>query len=214
MMKVPALRRRVFGGIDWWPSNDEKLHALVAKVQALVDDNRAVLVGVPNIEQCDLVSAKLQEEGLHHQVLDGRQDSEEAERVAPAGRPGQVTVATAVAGRGTDIKLSEIAKLAGGLHVILTEFQFSARVDRQLIGRAARQGDPGSYSIMVSAEDKLIRESRSGQGWGSVAPSLWWLRRSMRRLQQRNEKKAMQLRSKLREQEEKRGEWLPFLKQP
>lgn len=216
MMKVPALRpsRRVFGGIDWWPSNGEKFQALVAKVQALVDDNRAVLVGVPNIEQCDLVSAKLQAEGVQHQVLDGRQDSEEAERVAQAGRAGQVTVATAVAGRGTDIKLSEVAKLAGGLHVILTEFQFSARIDRQLIGRAARQGDPGSYSIMVSAEDKLMRENRSGQGWGAVAPSLWWLRQSMRRLQQRNEKKAMQLRSKLREQEEKRGEWLPFLKQP
>jgi preprotein translocase subunit SecA len=93
--------------------------------------------------------------------LNARQDAQEAEVVAQAGRSGQITVATNMAGRGTDIRLDEAARAAGGLHVILTEFHDSPRVDRQLFGRCGRQGDPGSVRVMVSTQDTLWRNGSS-----------------------------------------------------
>lgn len=91
-------------------------------------------------------------------VLNARQDQEEAAAIAQAGRSGAITVATNMAGRGTDIRLDASVESKGGLHVILTEFHESARVDRQLFGRAARQGNPGSVEAMVSLEDELFRQ--------------------------------------------------------
>jgi preprotein translocase subunit SecA len=99
----------------------------------------------------------LQGNRIEHVVLNARQDAAEADIVARAGEPRRVTVATNMAGRGTDIKLAPEVARAGGLHVILTEFHESKRIDRQLFGRCARQGDPGSHEALVSLEDELFR---------------------------------------------------------
>ena len=99
----------------------------------------------------------LREAGLEPVILNARQDRQEAEIVACAGQPGRVTVATNMAGRGTDIQLHPAVREAGGLHVILTEYHESRRIDRQLFGRAGRQGDPGSYESIVALDDELFR---------------------------------------------------------
>jgi len=117
---------------------------------------RAVLVGTRSVEGSEYLGSLLADRGLEHTVLNARQDDIEADAVAQAGLPGKVTVATNMAGRGTDIKLSDEVAETGGLHVILTEFHESARVDRQLFGRAARQGDPGTVEAIVSLQDELF----------------------------------------------------------
>src|SRR6185437_5110000 len=94
---------------------------------------------------------------LEHVVLNARQDRQEAQVVAQAGQPGRITVATNMAGRGTDIQVEPAVRVAGGLHVILTEYHEPRRIDRQLFGRAGRQGDPGSYESIVALDDELFR---------------------------------------------------------
>ena len=115
-----------------------------------------VLVGTRSVEASEQVAAEFARRGVAHVVLNARQDAEEARIVAQAGEAGRITVATNMAGRGTDIKLSAAALGAGGLHVVLTEFHESPRVDRQLFGRSGRQGDPGSVRAVVSAQDSLF----------------------------------------------------------
>jgi len=134
-----------------------------AKFQAIVDDvrrrstaNQPVLIGTRSIAESHHLSTLLKRHGIQHVVLNGLQDEEEASIVARAGKAGAVTVATNVAGRGTDIQLDEAARKTGGLHVIAAEPHVVRRVDRQLAGRAARQGDPGSCQTFVSADDRLI----------------------------------------------------------
>lgn len=129
---------------------------VAVRTAELATTGRAVLVGTRSVEGSEYLSRLLAGMGLVHTVLNARQDDIEAEAVAQAGLPGKVTVATNMAGRGTDIKLSDEVEKTGGLHVILTEFHESARVDRQLFGRAARQGDPGTVEAIVSLEDELF----------------------------------------------------------
>lgn len=117
---------------------------------------RAVLVGTRSVEASEYLGRLLDDIGLPHTVLNARQDHVEAEAVEQAGQPGKVTVATNMAGRGTDIQLSDEVTEKGGLHVILTQFHESARVDRQLFGRAACQGDPGTVEAIVSLQDELF----------------------------------------------------------
>lgn len=119
---------------------------------------RAVLVGTRSVEASEILSELLRSQDVAHTVLNARQDSEEAEAVACAGQPGSITVATNMAGRGTDIRLSPEVEAKGGLHVILTEFHESSRVDRQLFGRSARQGNPGSVQAVVSLEDEVFTQ--------------------------------------------------------
>ena len=135
----------------------EKYNAVADEIQALVQANRPVLVGTTSVEISELVSRMLKFKGIPHQVLNAKQNQREAEIVAGAGNPGTVTIATNMAGRGTDIKLRGIAKESGGLAIIGTERHESRRVDRQLRGRAGRQGDPGSSQFFVSLEDNLMR---------------------------------------------------------
>jgi preprotein translocase subunit SecA len=135
----------------------EKYNAVIDKCVELVNNKRPVLVGTTSVEISELLSRMLKMRGIKHQVLNAKMHQREAEVVAEAGKSGAVTIATNMAGRGTDIKLSTEVKAAGGLAIIGTERHESRRVDRQLRGRSGRQGDPGSSQFYVSLEDDLMR---------------------------------------------------------
>ena len=134
-----------------------KYDAVINKIVELTSEGRPVLVGTTDVETSELLSRMLKLRGIQHQVLNAKQHAREAEVVAQAGQRSTVTIATNMAGRGTDIKLSDEVRKAGGLAIIGTERHDSRRVDRQLRGRAGRQGDPGSSTFYVSLEDKLMR---------------------------------------------------------
>jgi preprotein translocase subunit SecA len=138
-------------------TNREKYNAVIDEIAALRDAGRPILVGTTSVEISELLSRALKIRKVPHQVLNAKMHQKEAEVVAEAGKPGMVTIATNMAGRGTDIKLSDEAKASGGLAIIGTERHDSRRVDRQLRGRAGRQGDVGSSQFFVSLEDKLMR---------------------------------------------------------
>lgn len=135
----------------------EKYNAVAEEIVRLSEAGRPVLVGTTSVEISELVSRMLSIRKIKHQVLNAKLHQKEAEIVAEAGKPGTVTIATNMAGRGTDIKLTAESKEAGGLAIIGTERHESRRVDRQLRGRAGRQGDPGSSQFFVSLEDNLMR---------------------------------------------------------
>jgi preprotein translocase subunit SecA len=135
----------------------EKYNAVIEEISELVKAGRPVLVGTTSVEVSELLSRMLKIRGIKHNVLNAKQHQREAEIVADAGKEGVVTIATNMAGRGTDIKLSKEVKQAGGLAIVGTERHESRRVDRQLRGRAGRQGDPGSSQFFVSLEDNLMR---------------------------------------------------------
>ena len=134
-----------------------KYAAVINKIEELIGEGRPVLVGTTDVETSELLSKLLRLRGIKHNVLNAKEHAREAEIVAQAGQSSTVTIATNMAGRGTDIKLSQEVKDAGGLAIIGTERHDSRRVDRQLRGRAGRQGDPGSSAFYVSLEDKLMR---------------------------------------------------------
>ena len=135
----------------------EKYNAVVDEIARLVKEGRPVLVGTTSVEVSELLSRILKIRHIPHNVLNAKQHALEAQVVAEAGRAGQVTIATNMAGRGTDIKLSPEVKAAGGLAIVGTERHESRRVDRQLRGRSGRQGDPGSSQFFLSLEDDLLR---------------------------------------------------------
>lgn len=135
----------------------EKYNAVIEEVTKLSQEGRPVLIGTTSVEISELLGKMLTIRKIPHNVLNAKLHKKEADIVAEAGQPGQVTIATNMAGRGTDIKLAEAVKKAGGLAIVGTERHDSRRVDRQLRGRAGRQGDPGSSQFYVSLEDNLMR---------------------------------------------------------
>jgi len=135
----------------------EKYNAVTEEIEGLVKAGRPVLVGTTSVENSELISRLLKLRKIEHQVLNAKLHQKEAEIIVEAGKSGTVTIATNMAGRGTDIKLSPESKAAGGLAIVGTERHESRRVDRQLRGRAGRQGDPGSSQFFVSLEDHLMR---------------------------------------------------------
>lgn len=135
----------------------EKFNAVAAEIEEMSKAGRPVLVGTTSVEISEILSRMLNMRKIKHQVLNAKQHAKEADVVAEAGKPGTVTIATNMAGRGTDIKLAKESKEAGGLAIIGTERHESRRVDRQLRGRAGRQGDTGSSQFFVSLEDNLMR---------------------------------------------------------
>ncbi len=139
-----------------WSTTEERWQAVAERAIELYESGSAVLIGTRSVEASESLSARFHAEGIAHAVLNARKDAEEAEIVAQAGQAGRITIATNMAGRGTDIKPAEEVIEKGGLHVILTEFHESARVDRQLFGRSARQGQPGKVEALVSLEDDLF----------------------------------------------------------
>ena len=134
-----------------------KYAAVIERIVALTKQGRPVLVGTSDVETSELLSRMLKMRGIKHNVLNAKEHAREAEIVAQAGQSSTVTIATNMAGRGTDIKLSQTVREAGGLAIIGTERHDSRRVDRQLRGRAGRQGDPGSSTFYLSLEDDLMR---------------------------------------------------------
>ncbi len=145
------LSDRVFGSMD------AKFVAIVNEIQEVHAQGRPMLIGTRSIDKSEILSRMLTEIGIKHQVLNANNVEMEAEIVAAAGQHGKVTVATNMAGRGTDIKLGEGIEAIGGMHVICTELHDAARIDRQLIGRCGRQGDKGSYRQYLSLDDDILK---------------------------------------------------------
>lgn len=159
IVKIPTHKpsRRVRLQDRVFRNSGDRWQEVAKRSQEFAAMGRSVLVGTRSVEASEILSGLLGERGIEHAVLNARQDKTEAEDIAQAGQAGRIIVATNMAGRGTDIKLSAEVKEKGGLHVILTEFHESARVDRQLLGRSARQGDPGTVEAIVSLQDELFR---------------------------------------------------------
>ena len=134
-----------------------KLAALLPDIERLHHAGRAILIGTPSVEASQNLGRAIIQRGLNCQILNALFHEQEAAIIAQAGQPGRITIATNMAGRGTDIHLHEDVRACGGLHIIATELHTNRRIDRQLIGRAARQGDPGSYQFWLSLEDELFR---------------------------------------------------------
>ncbi|MBA4187348.1 MAG: preprotein translocase subunit SecA [Planctomycetaceae bacterium] len=189
-----------------YPTEDAKFDAVVAKTREMLAVNRPVLIGTRTVDSSKKLSAKLTAASIPHQVLNAEQTEREAEIVSLAGQHGAVTVATNMAGRGTDIKLGMGVAEAGGLHVIGTERHEAERVDRQLIGRAGRQGDPGSAQFLLSLEDQLLEGlgnkrqaelvalgKRGGdRNWNSYAPLF---REAQRKIEHRHYRQRLDLKN-------------------
>jgi preprotein translocase subunit SecA len=175
LARIPTYRplRRQDVGDRVFRTAAEKWGAVVGRIKEIHERGRPILAGTRSVAASEHLSALLRGEGLEHRVLNARQDREEAEIIAQAGQGSRITVATNMAGRGTDIALSPEALEAGGLHVIATERHEARRIDRQLLGRGGRQGDPGTYEVMTSLEDDLVRAH--GSGLRSVEPVSRWV---------------------------------------
>jgi preprotein translocase subunit SecA len=154
LLRVPSQRNVL--PTRFFVNNDAKYHAIAQDVMLVQQLGRAVLIGTRSISDSETIAAKLASLNIECQLLNGLQDAAEADIISHAGDPRSVTIATNLAGRGTDIHLHSEVRAKGGLHVIVAECQTSSRMDRQLIGRCARQGDPGSAQAYASAEDHLI----------------------------------------------------------
>lgn len=200
-------------------NDDEKWSAIALRVKVLTEQHRPVLVGTQSLAASEHLSVILSDSGIQHQVLNARQDKIEAEIVAQAGEPARVTIATSMAGRGTDIKLSKEVDELGGLHVILTGLHDSSRIDRQLRGRCARQGDKGSYEFMLSLEDNVLTER-----WTSVLRKVSYIPlpnkmrtglmlMGIRYCQRRIERDHERVRKALLRSDEKKQELLSFTNQ-
>ena len=149
--------------IKYFAAEEDKLVEIGADVKEVHEKGRPILIGTRSIAQSEIVSRELTRIGIPHDVLNARQIEREAEIVENAGQKGRVTVATNMAGRGTDIKIDDEVRELGGLHVIGTEMHESSRIDQQLFGRCGRQGDPGTVQLYICAEDKLLESAYGKQ---------------------------------------------------
>lgn len=165
----PSQRRRLPDRI--YAKQDEKWQAIVARIEEIHAAGRPVLVGTRSVAASEHISRMLHERGLQHQLLNARQDLDEAMIIAQAGGHGRITIATNMAGRGTDIQLEPGVAELGGLHVIATELHEARRIDRQLFGRGGRQGDPGTCEVMVSLEDELA-QIYAGRTWRKLGVAM------------------------------------------
>jgi preprotein translocase subunit SecA len=206
-----------------YPHAEQRWGAVVESVSKKHHSGRPVLVGTRSVAASEHLSGLLTEAGVPHRVLNARQDREEAETIAQAGEPGRITVATNMAGRGTDIRLASGVADAGGLHVIATERHEARRIDRQLFGRCGRQGDPGTAQAMVSLEDELatVYLSRPLQGLArrmAGKPGTFWNQWMGKILFPRAQRRAERLHARMRRQllkmDEQLGDALAFSGRP
>jgi preprotein translocase subunit SecA len=221
VVRVPTNRPnlRVIEAEAAFASSDVKWTAIADEVQRQIAANRPVLVGTRTIAASEVVGELLHQRGIEFRLLNGKQDGEEADIISKAGQWGVVTIATNMAGRGTDISLTPEAKAAGGLYVVATEHHESTRIDRQLVGRAARQGDPGSAKFFTAADDHLIQQYdqdlaarmiRAADASGSIRRDCAG---ELERLQQRVEQYHFQRRREMYEQDRVQNEILKLGKQ-
>jgi len=201
VVRVPTNHppRRVNRGDSVYTTAEAKWQAVLSRVTELSRQQRPILIGTRSVAASEHLSELLSAAAIPHQVLNARQDEAEAEIIARAGEPGQIMVATNMAGRGTDIRLAPGVAQQGGLHVIGTERHEARRIDRQLWGRCGRQGDPGSYESIVSLEDELVAmHGNALQRWAVgafqryrlIGPwmdklALYWSQRAAERLHSR-----------------------------
>jgi preprotein translocase subunit SecA len=195
---------------------DAKWRAVAARCRELHEAGRPVLVGTRSVAASGEASAHLAAAGLPHQILSAAQDADEAAIVAEAGQPGRITVATNMAGRGTDILLGPGVEDRGGLHVLMTERHEAARIDRQLAGRCARQGNRGSVEAILSLDDPLLAHSPyavagTARNWLGGALAARW---AMRRAQLRAERIHRHMRLRLLRQDEQLATTLSFSGKP
>ena len=218
--KVPTNRpvRRVQWTDGVHPTENAKFTAVVVQIQQMHSLGRPVLVGTRTVEKSERLSKMLHSVGIGHEVLNARQDARENEIIAQAGQPGRITVATNMAGRGTDIKLGVGVPEAGGLHVIGTDRHEAERIDRQLAGRAGRQGDPGTAQFFVSLEDQLleglgVKRQRKLEALGRSGANRPWgfFRRLFRKAQRSTEAKHYKQRLDLMNYDKQRQELLQDL---
>ncbi len=179
----------------------EKQLGIVDETRQVIAAGRAVLIGTRTIDQSESLSGLMRGQGVVHVVLNARQSSEEATIVAQAGGPHRVTIATNMAGRGTDIRIAYEVRRAGGLHVIVSEPHAAARIDRQLAGRCGRQGDPGTVRHYFAADDAVLKLAAQGDSsskqdvnrrWGQTA-LLWQIRRAQATIAKRHRAQRYQL---------------------
>ena len=158
VVRIPTHRKvdRQCHPVQVYRTEKEKFAAVAQKAGQITDRGRAVLIGTRTVEKSELLAEAMAEIGISFQLLNARHLEMEADIVTAAGQQGRVTISTNMAGRGTDIKLEQSVRDAGGLFVILTEIHESERIDWQLIGRGSRQGDPGGYQVFVSLEDEIL----------------------------------------------------------
>jgi preprotein translocase subunit SecA len=216
----PSRRRHLPDRI--FATAEEKWTRLVERVAELHAAGVPVLLGTRSVASSELASRLLAERGLEHQLLSAKQDEEEARIVAAAGERGCITIATNMAGRGTDIKLGEGVADLGGLHVILSERHEAGRIDRQLEGRCARQGDPGCFQAFLSLEDPLLDPYRGGPlelavravsaGGGSLGAAV--RHRWIRFAQRATEKAHSRIRKALLKNDRQMGDILSFSGRP
>jgi preprotein translocase subunit SecA len=218
--KIPTNRpiKRIQFPDRVFPTDDAKFAAVVEQVQQMLKSGRPVLIGTRTVDKSERISKLLSNLGIEHRVLNARQDKNEAEIVSQAGQMNRVTVATNMAGRGTDIKLGAGVADAGGLHVIGTERHEAERIDRQLAGRAGRQGDPGSAQFFLSLEDQLLEglgvsKQQSLRKLGKSGANRPWaiFRRTFRKSQAKLESKHRRQRLDLMNYDRQRQEMLQDL---
>jgi preprotein translocase subunit SecA len=181
---------------------EERWATVVTRAAAMRATRRPVLIGTRSVAASERLSVLLRAAGLEHRVLNALHHEAEAEIASLAGEPGRITVATNMAGRGTDIKLAPGVAEAGGLHVIATEYHEAGRIDRQLFGRSGRQGDPGSFEVIASLEDELLARyggwwPRGGRWAGSLVRAPWMARWIFRCAQRRAERLHARMRADL-----------------
>lgn len=207
-----SLRRlRYRSGV--YVTRERQLEAIAKAARRERDAGRAVLIGTTTVTSSEEVAQALESAGLDTQLLNAKQDREEAGIIAQAGQPGRITIATSMAGRGTDIKLHPEVEQNGGLHVILCALQDAGRIDRQLEGRCARFGDPGSVEWLLSLGDDWLKEAwyrpwlarQLSHQWGKVL-AIWLMRRAQTRLERRHRR----IRYQLMKVDEQQGELMAF----
>lgn len=220
VIKVPTHRpsQRIMQTEKIYKNLDAKKQALLARITDLYQQRRPVLIGTSSVEESEQVSSWLDQVNIIHRVLNAKQDKQEADIIARAGQPGAITVATNMAGRGTDIALGKGVEASGGLHVIALSRNSSYRVDRQLFGRCARQGDPGSAEAILSLEDATIQKYYSKAMLKLLSsmttksrPLPGWISRAILRLPQKhNEKEQFQMRKQLLKEDKRLQRVLAF----
>ena len=213
--RLPVRRRSL--GTRLFATSDARWDAVAERVRELQRFGRPVLVGTGSVEASEHLGALLAERGLPHRVLNARQDDQEAAIVAEAGRRGRITVATNMAGRGTDIRLGPGVIESGGLHVIATQRSEARRIDRQLFGRCGRQGDPGSYEEFLSLEDDSLAgffpaglQRLLADRCRASTTALGWAKLLMRVPQRAEERRHARVRKGLLAMEEYLGQLLAF----